>query len=431
MALRAALPRTPGAAAAPAESSKAVLHAVRITFLVRNLWGIGGTIKTTLNTAEALADAGHEVTLASCVRSWTAPGFTFDPRVRVVDLWDRRRRRHGGEWLSPADLVRSRRPSFLDADRVNNMPESSRLLDRRVAGYLRGLDTDVLVGTQVSTNLYMAEYGRPGYAMVAQEHLFLERYPAPVRDRILAAYPRFDAIATVTEADAAAYRAALPECADRVRCVPNSIPPAAAPSALTEPVVMAAGRLTGMKGLDVLIEAFDLLAADFPEWRLRIYGRGPEEARLRAMVAERGLEGRVELPGAVAPLDAEWGRASIAAIPSRYEPFGLVIVEAMAAGLPVVCTAVKHGPLELVDDGENGLLVPPKRAEPLAEALRRLMSDPALRRRLAAGGRRTASRYEPDRIVERHLELFERALTVRGRRAAHASHSMKNGGETP
>jgi glycosyltransferase involved in cell wall biosynthesis len=393
---------------------------VRITFLVRNIWGIGGTIKTTLNTAAALADAGHEVTVASCVRPWTDPGFAFDPRVRLVDLWDRRRRRHGGERISPADFVRSKLPSFLDADRVNNMPESSRLLDRRVADYLGSLETDVLVGTQVSVNLYMAEYGRPDYARVAQEHLFLDRYPAPVRARILAAYPRLDGIATVTEADAAAYRRALPECADRVRCVPNSIPPAAAPSALTEPVVMAAGRLTGMKGLDVLIEAFDLVAADFPDWTLRIYGRGPEAPRLHQMVADRGLQGRVELPGAVAPLDAEWRRASVAAVPSRYEPFGLVIVEAMAAGLPVVCTAVKHGPLEIVTDGENGLLVPPKRAAPLAEALRRLMSDPALRRRLAEGGRRTAAEYEPDRIVGRHLDLFERALTARERRSAPA-----------
>ncbi|MCC3762774.1 glycosyltransferase family 4 protein [Glycomyces sp. TRM65418] len=388
---------------------------MRITFLVRNIWGIGGTIKTTLNTAEALVALGHDVTIASFVRHKKKSDFAIDPRIKVENLWDVRRPADGGERLSLLDRVRAKRPSFLDADKVNNQGESSKLLDLRVRRYLRELDTDVAVGTQVSVNLYMAKYGRPErYAMVAQEHLYLDTYRANIRKHIDAQYRKMDAIVTITEADAAAYRAAFPDLVEKITCIPNSIPASAeAPAELTEPLIMTAGRLTGMKGFDILVQAFALLADEFPEWKVRIFGRGPDKKKLQGLIAEHGLKGRVELPGPVAPLDAEWRNASIAAIPSRFEPFGLVIVEAMAAGLPVVCSAVKHGPIEIIDTEVNGLLVAPKKPKELADALRRLMSDPALRRKLADNGMVTAKRFEPSVVVGLHVQLFEKLLKAR------------------
>ncbi|RRR96573.1 glycosyltransferase family 4 protein [Glycomyces terrestris] len=381
---------------------------MRITFLVRNIWGIGGTIKTTLNTAEALVELGHDVTIASFVRHKAKSDFAIDPRIRVVNLWDTRIPEKGGDRLSLIERWQSKRRSFLDADKVNNQGESSKLLDRRVKHFLETLDTDVAVGTQVSVNLYMAEYGRPErYAMVAQEHMYLEHYKEPVRRRIDAQYPKFDAIVTITEADAAAYREAFPDLVDKITCIPNSIPASSKePSPLTEPLVMTAGRLTGMKGFDTLVKAFSQVAEEFPEWRLKIFGRGPSKEKLTKLIADLGLEGRVELPGPVTPLDAEWQRASVAAIPSRFEPFGLVIVEAMAAGLPVVCSAVKHGPLEIIESGENGLLVPPMKPTALANALRRLMGDPQLRRKLADAGLATAKRFEPGEVVGLHVDVF-------------------------
>ncbi|WP_100448599.1 glycosyltransferase family 4 protein [Glycomyces xiaoerkulensis] len=386
---------------------------MRITFLVRNIWGIGGTIRTTLNTAEALADRGHQVTIASCVRTKERPDFAIDPRLEIVTLWDRRRPENGGEWPSPADRINRRLPSYLDADNVNNMDESSRLLDRRVKGYLRHVDTDVLVSTHVSLNLYLARWGRSDTAKVAQEHLFLDHYRPAVRDRIVGNYGRLDSIVTTTEADAEAYRRALPEHAGKAECIPNSIPPNPnPPSDLTEPVIMTAGRLTGMKGFDRLIEAFGRIADRFPEWKVRIYGRGRDRRKLQRIIAEHGLDSRVELMGAVTPLEAEWRRASIAAVPSRFEPFGLVIVEAMAAGLPVVCTGVKHGPREIVDNEVNGLLVKPKNLNALADALARLMGDPELRHKLAEAGRYTARHFEPSAMVGRHERLFECLLAA-------------------
>lgn len=382
---------------------------MRITFLVRNIWGIGGTIRTTFNTAAALIDRGHDVTLVSCIRPKAEPDFDFDPRIKTVSLWDVREKAEGGESLSPIDRVNARMPSVLDPLGVNSMRESSRLFDKRVRKCVQSLETDVLVSTHVSLNLLVARYAKPGTVTIAQEHLYLDHYLPAIQDEIKRNYGRFDAIVTITEADARAYREAMPEHVDKIECIPNSIPAnSAGHSPLKEPAIMSAGRLTGMKGFDVLIEAFGEIAERYPEWMLKIYGRGRDRKKLQKLIGEYGLRGRIKLMGPVTPLDEEWHQASIAAIPSRFEPFGLVIVEAMAAGMPVVCTAVKHGPLEIVEDGQNGLLVKPKNPAELGKALARLIEDEELRRKLAAGGVETARTFEPAQVVGLHEALFER-----------------------
>jgi glycosyltransferase involved in cell wall biosynthesis len=391
---------------------------VRITFLLRNVWGIGGTIKTTLNTAKALVERGHEVTIVSCTRHKERPDFAVDPRITVVSLWDIRDPAKGGESLSRADRIRRRLPSFLHWQRAVNMDGVSMLLDRRVRRYVRAADTDVLVGTQTNLNSYLARYARRGMPVVAQEHLFLDQYRPAVRRRILRDCRRFDGVAAITASDAAAYRAAVPDRAGVVAHVPNSIPAAPGLDRERLPVVMAVGRLTRVKGFDLLVDAFAALAPRHPEWSLRIYGRGSERARLAARIAEHGLGDRIRLMGGVAPLDAAWAEASIAAVPSRFEAFGLVIVEAMAAGLPVLCSAVPHGPLEIVEDGANGLLVAAEDVPAITAGLERLMADPGLRAKLADGGRSTAREYEPDAVVGRHEALLRRAIEERRSRGA-------------
>lgn len=384
---------------------------MRITFLVRNIWGIGGTIKTTINTAEALVERGHDVTLVSCIRNREVPDFTIDPRITVESLWDVRKPEDGGEQLSFMDRRRAKRDSYLDGAKVNNMRESSALFDRRVKQFMEKVDTDILVTTQVTLNLYAARYARPDTIVVGQEHLYLDTYKPPVRQLIKDNYHRLNAIVTITESDARAYRETLPECADRIEVIPNSIPAnPGEPSEQTEPLIMAAGRLAKMKGFNTLIEAFGEIAHRYPEWSMRIYGRGAERKRLQQLIGEYGLRARIKLMGPVSPLDDEWRKASIAAVTSHYEAFGLVIVEAMAAGLAVVSSAVEHGPIEIIDHEENGLLFESKNVEQLSEALARLMDDRELRCRLAEGGRATARTYEPEQVVGLHEELFERLL---------------------
>jgi glycosyltransferase involved in cell wall biosynthesis len=153
------------------------------------------------------------------------------------------------------------------------------------------------------------------------------------------------------------------------------------------PTILAVARLAKDKGLDVLLEACSLLRARGLDCRLALVGEGEEEAALRAQAQRLGLSASVDFLGAVAPGDLapHYLAADVVVLPSRREGLGLVLVEALFCRRPVIGTRVGGIP-DVVADGQTGLLVPPDDPLALAEALARLLHDPALAARLAAAG---------------------------------------------
>lgn len=176
--------------------------------------------------------------------------------------------------------------------------------------------------------------------------------------------------------------------------------------------ILCVGRLTPAKGQRVLVDAARRLADAGRDFRLVIVGAGPDAADLEAAVRAYGLERRVQFTGALNQDQvADWyARADAFALPSFAEGIPVVLMEAMASGVPCVTTRITGIP-ELIRDGRDGLLVTPSDSEELAEQLARLMDDPALRRRLGAGGRaRVRSRFDLDRNVARLGRIFDARL---------------------
>lgn len=138
------------------------------------------------------------------------------------------------------------------------------------------------------------------------------------------------------------------------------------------PVVLAVGRLSIEKGMIDLVEAFARVRR--PDARLIIGGDGPERERLEARIEALGLADRVSLPGRVDP-NLYYATARVVAVPSRTEAFGLVLVEALAHGLPIVSTAC-HGPREILGEGRYGTLVPIGDAEAMARGIECALDDP-------------------------------------------------------
>ena len=159
-----------------------------------------------------------------------------------------------------------------------------------------------------------------------------------------------------------------------------------------DPVLLFVGRLAGVKGVPLLLEALAALAPAHPALRLRLIGDGPDRAALEARAIRLGLADRVEFLGYRSQsevADALAG-AQIFVLPSFAEGVPVVLMEAMAAGLPVVTTQIAGIP-ELVDSGISGLLVPPGEAAPLARALDTLLTDPARRHAMGQAGRARVS----------------------------------------
>ena len=142
----------------------------------------------------------------------------------------------------------------------------------------------------------------------------------------------------------------------------------------TAPLILAVGRLIAQKDHETLLRAFARMREDHPEARLAILGSGPLEGEIRALVRQLGLDAAALLPGRLEIRD--WlERADIFAHTSRWEGFGIVLLEAMLAGLPIVATRVSAVP-EVVADGETGLLVEPGSVAALSAALSGLLNDP-------------------------------------------------------
>jgi len=166
-------------------------------------------------------------------------------------------------------------------------------------------------------------------------------------------------------------------------------------------------RLVPQKGLDVLLEAFARVP---PPARLVIAGSGPLRAALEARAARPDLSGRVRLPGPRADAAAVLAALDVFVLPSRWEGFGLVLLEAMAAGKPIVASHVSAIP-EVVAAGETALLVPPDDPAALAAALCTLLEDPARRQAMGAAGRaRVQHRFAPRHMVDATLGLYRTVL---------------------
>jgi glycogen synthase len=177
--------------------------------------------------------------------------------------------------------------------------------------------------------------------------------------------------------------------------------------------VLGLGRVVKNKGFDLLIDAFHQLGQDRPDIGLVIGGDGAARFELLAKVQAMGLGDRVVLPGKLSRGQVTWamGHARTFVLPSRVEPFGIVVLEAMSAGLPVV-VSIHGGATEIVRDGVDGLVVDPFDPQAIGAALGRVLDDTPERRRLTESGHARVEDYGWGDITERYVTLYRTAIST-------------------
>lgn len=171
-------------------------------------------------------------------------------------------------------------------------------------------------------------------------------------------------------------------------------------------VIISVGSWTPAKGMDRLLEAFGPLSALYPDWRVELYGSGQDEALLKEIIRNYGMESRVTLNAPVKNIGERLVEASIYAFPSRSDGFGLVITEAMECGLPTVAMDCPCGPCEIVTS-RTGIVVPNDDVDAFRTALKRLMDDPDLRMSMGQEAVKEVARFYPDSIMPKWLDIFK------------------------
>lgn len=178
-------------------------------------------------------------------------------------------------------------------------------------------------------------------------------------------------------------------------------------STMTEKRILAVGRYCYQKGFDLLLKAWAAIEQQIPSWRLDIFGDG-DRRPYQQLISELQIDrSRCSLNGRTSDIETEYANSSMFVLSSRFEGFGLVIVEAMACGLPVVSFNCKFGPGSIIEHEEDGLLVEKDDVEGLSAAMLRLASNDDLRLQLAKNARKSVMRFSKQQVAMQWKELFD------------------------
>ena len=334
-----------------------------LVFVTRGLHDGGGTERVTSFVASSLAERGYLVSIV-CLQRGRDTYFPLSEKVKVYYL----------------------RKSFC----WNKIHELKAIYKR--------IKPDLIfaVGTNRS---HLHLFASKGYPLVSWEHFNTAvcSHPFHQLSRCLASKRGW--VITLTEEDASSYRKRWK--AKRVVTIPNPLTIKGLYREEKEhKCVLAEKKKKKVKGFDRLLRAWQKVHLSFPSWRLRIVGSGSEEKSLKALCSQLGLDESVEMIPHQADVKPYFAKADIFALSSRYEGFGLVLIEAFAAGLPAVAFDVPRGPREIMDTSSCGIMVEEGNIEAYATALKKLIGNRTLRLEMGMNARARSKDFLPERVID-------------------------------
>ena len=381
-----------------------LLTAVKIVYCLNSISHLGGIAVVTIAKANALADIeGNEVYVCVSDHEQNAWSAKLSAKVHLIDLdidyyaddWK-------SEWHVWKGIVVKRR-----------------LHRKKLNAVLQTIHPDIVLSVGQSEK-YMLPELKGNWLNVRELHYlshyrqhaatgFWNRLMAGLCDRYDFNWKirRYDHLVLLTEED----RKKHWKDAENVSVIANPLTmDRRSPSSTTNKKIISVGRLERQKNYPSLIRAFGRTAEKHPDWILEIYGDGSQKKSLRRLVDELHLSDNVFIREPVQSVADRFSEASCFVLSSKYEGFGLVIVEAMSCGLPVVSYDCPCGPKDIISDGEDGFLVPTGDERMLAEKMNFLIEHPEQRRTMGAAALKKAEHFRMEKIIPVWMDLFGKLL---------------------
>ena len=378
---------------------------MKILYQINSTYNPGGMERVLLNKVRYLVEEkGWDVTVVTTDQHGRTPFYPFPEGVKVVDLGVNYSDDNGKPFIKKFLGYLKRRS--LHKKRFKTLLEQIRpdVVDCFYPGecsFVPGFrDGSVNVMELHQSKLFHHQYNRSGLMGLA------DKVRAKMDEKLVR---KFDRFVVLTEEDKEMW-GEMPG----IMVIPNAANfIAESYSDCSAKRVIAVGRLDYQKSFDRLIQVWEKVNEKMPEWRLDIFGQGEWQDMLQQMIDERGLQDVVKLNAPTKNIGKEYAESSMIVMSSHYEGFPMVLVEAMACGLPAVCFDFKCGPRDIINEGDNGLIVPDGDIEGLAEAIIRLMKDDELRKSMGESAKKVVEKYSEAKVMEKWVNLFEEIRRLR------------------
>lgn len=379
---------------------------MKIVYSIAGTCHSGGMERVLANKANWLVRQGYEVAIVTTDQRGEAPFFPLDERITCYDLGIGYEENNGKSFIN----------------KLLHYPIKQYRHRKRLTALLQQIKPDITVSMMCNDVSFLPKI-KDGSRKVLEIHFSkhkrlqygrkgLWRWADIYRNRQEERQVRrFDRFVVLTEEDKG-YWGDLPN----IEVIPNArtFNPET-PASLDTRRVIAVGRYTHQKGFERLIEAWNKICHQYPDWHLDIIGDGEEREQLQTLIDGYGIGDSITLCPPTTDMDAVYRGAAIVAMSSRYEGLPMILLEAQAYGLPIVSFACQCGPADVVTDGIDGFLVPEGDCDALAQKLATLMQDDAMRQRMGAAARIASERYAEEVIMKKWVSLFK-GLKVKGER---------------
>lgn len=372
---------------------------MKILYCIAGTRHSGGMERVLANKANWLVRHGYEVTIVTTDQEGEKPFFPLDEHIKCYDLAIGYERNNGKSFIN----------------KLLHYPIKQYRHRKKLTALLKQLKPDITIsmfcndvaflpkikdGSKKILEIHFSkfkrlQYGRKGVWRIA------DIYRNRQEEKLV---QRFDRFVVLTEEDKG-YWGNL----HNIEVIANArtFNPTSTATLDTKHVV-AIGRYTHQKGFERLIEAWNKICRQHPDWMLKIVGEGEERIALQALIDNYNITNSITLCPPTNDMDTVYRGASIIAMSSRYEGLPMILLEAQAYGLPIVSFNCQCGPADVVTDGVDGFLVSEGDIESLAGKLTTVIEDDALRLQMGRAARIASERYAEDVVMKKWIDLFER-----------------------